>query len=385
MKKYRLQHKEMSLIKKMEALATQIWWVTSFSQWIPDYEMPEKLKQEVSKLVLAWEGNKYTMPNWILELRQEVCKFYKNFYQANFSTDEIMITAWAIEAINAFLLTILNEKWDEVIVLDPSYASYNNAIEIAWWKLVYCPIEKDLTLDVQKLKNTITPKTKAIIICNPNNPTWWIIEQDKMIEILEYIKDSDIYLACDEVYWHFLLEDNLNFDSATVLFEKYKENLVIINSWSKLFSITGWRIWYMIANEKLIHETIKIHDSLVTCAPSIAQYWVAKTIDSIPHLIDDIVKQIRDARDMVLERLSNMTNYIEFEKPKAWYYIFCKFKYTENDYDECMKILKEAKVSLVPWSAFWKQWKWYFRICFWRNLDILKEGLNRLEKYFKNK
>ncbi len=384
MRKYRLQHKEMSLIKKMEALATQMWWVTSFSQWIPDYEMPEKLRQEVAKLVLNWEASRYTLPNWILELRTKVSEFYKSFYGASFNTDEIMITAGAIEAINAILLTIINTPWDEVVLLDPSYASYNNAIEIAGWKLVYCPIEKDLSLDLQKLKDAITPNTKAIIICNPNNPTWWIIEQDKMIEILEHIKWTDICLICDEVYWHFLLEDNLWFDSATVLFEKYKDNLVVINSWSKLFSVTGWRIWYMIANEEIINETLKIHDSLVTCAPSIAQYGVARTIDSIPWLLDDIVKQIRDARDMVLDRLSDMTDYIEFEKPKAGYYIFCKFKYTDNDYDECMKILKEAKVSLVPWSAFWKQWKWYFRICFWRNLGVLKEGLDRLEKYFKS-
>ena len=98
----------MSLIKKMESLATQMWDVISFSQWIPDYGMPEKLKKEISKLVLEWKGNKYTEPNWILELRTKVSEFYKNYYHTSFSVDEIIITAGAIEAINSLLLTIIN-------------------------------------------------------------------------------------------------------------------------------------------------------------------------------------------------------------------------------------------------------------------------------------
>lgn len=199
--------------------------------------MPEKLKQETSKLILNWDANKYTHPMWIVELRKKVSEFYKSYYNSNFSKDEIVITARAIEAINSLLLTKLTNENDEVILLDPSYASYNNAIKIAWWKLIYCPTEKDL-----------------------------------------------------------------------------------INS-----------------------------------------------------------------RHIVLEELEKLTDYIEFEKPKAWYYIFCKLKYTNDDYNECLKILKEAKVSLVPGSAFWKTWKWYFRICFWRKSSTLKTWLKRLNKYFYNR
>ncbi len=382
MTKYRLGHKQMSMIKKMELLAGEMGWVTSFSQGIPDYGMPQKLKDEVSQLVLNWEGNRYTPVNGILELRENLKKFYKSFYWAEFGLDEIIITAGAIEAINSFLITVCNDSNDEIILLDPSYASYNNAIEIAGAKVVYCPIETDLTLDVEKLKAVINSNTKAIIICNPNNPTGGIIEQTKIKEILEYIKETETYLVCDEVYGHFLLEDDLGFDSATVLFEEYKKNLVVINSWSKTFSITGWRVWYMVAHAELIQETMKIQDSLVTCAPSFAQYWVARTIDIIPERTETIVSELKDARDIVLEQLGTMTDYIEFETPKAGYYIFCKFKYTTEDYDECMKILEKAKVSVVPWSAFWKTGVWYFRICFWRELDSLREWLKRLQKYF---
>lgn len=383
MKKYRLENKEMSLIKKMEALAKDIKWVISFSQGIPDYPMPEKLKQEVSKLILSWKANKYTHPMWIIELRKKVSEFYKKYNNSNFSKDEIVITAWAIEAINSFLLTIITDKKDEIILLDPSYASYNNAIEIAWGKNIYCPTEKDLSLDIEKLKKLINKNTKAIIICNPNNPTWWIIETKKIKEILEFIKNTDIYLVIDEVYEFFLLERWLDFKSATTLFDKYKNNLVIVNSWSKSFSITGWRIWYIIADKKLIKEFLKIHDSLVTCAPSIAQYWVLNSIDILLEWTEKIKKDLINSRDIVLKELETLKDYIEFEKPKAWYYIFCKFKYTDDDYSECMNILEKAKVSVVPGSAFWKKGKWYFRICFGRNLETLKQWLNRLEKYFK--
>jgi len=383
MRKYRLDNSSMSMIKKMELLATQMWWVVSLSQWIPDYKMPQKLIDEVSKILQEWEWNKYTPVNGILELRENLSGFYNSYYGAHFWVNEVLITSGAIEAINSFLLTISTDKNDEIILLDPSYASYNNAIKIAGSKLVYCPIEKNLELDVEKLKSSITNNTKAIIICNPNNPTGGIIESEKIREILEYIKETDIYLVCDEVYGHFLLEENLDFVSATTHFEEYKKNLVVINSWSKTFSITGWRIWFMIAENALIQEVMKIQDSLITCAPSFAQYWVARSLDIIPTRIPQIVSQIKKARNIVVTELENMGEFVELEIPKAGYYIFCKFKYTNDDYHECMKILEKAKVSVVPGSAFWKWWIWYFRICFWRELSTLKEGMKRLKKYFE--
>ncbi len=383
MRKYRLEDRNMSMIKKMELLSIQMWGVVSLSQWILDYKMPQKLVEQVSKMLEKWEWNKYTPVNGILELRENLSSFYKSYYGANFWVNEVLITSGAIEAINSFLLTISNNKNDEIVLLDPSYASYNNAIKIAGSKLVYCPIAKNLELDIEILKSTITSNTKAIIICNPNNPTGGIIEGEKIKEILEYIKGTDIYLVCDEVYGHFLLEDNLSFVSATTFFEEYKKNLVIINSWSKTFSITGWRIWFMVADNSLIQEVMKIQDSLITCAPSFAQYWVARSLDIIPTHIPRIIEELKKAREIVVQELNKMNTFIEFEIPKAGYYIFCKFKYTDDDYPECMSILERAKVSVVPGSAFGKWWIWYFRICFGRNLSTLQEWLKRLQTYFE--
>ncbi len=381
-KKYILEDSSMSLIKKMEVMAWKIPDCISLSQWIPDYPMPQELINEATNLLQEWVANKYVTPAWIIELREKLSKRYQKKYSANVSVNEIVITAGAIEAINALILTIITSPEDEVIILDPNYASYNNAIKISWAKLVYCNMNDNLSFNYKNLERLINKNTKAIITSNPNNPTGLILDQDEIKQILDLIDWSGTYFVCDEVYKYFLLNDDLNLSSSAVHFNDYRKNLVIIDSWSKTFSITGWRIWYIIWNEELMSEVVKVHDSLVTCAPSIAQYAILNSLDILDTRAKDITTILIKNRDYLVQELSKLNKYIIFETPKAWYYIFPKLLYTDDDCSECMKILEEAKVSVVPGSAFWSFWKGRFRICFGRKYEDLVEAVGRLKKYF---
>lgn len=246
------------------------------------------------------------------------------------------------------MLTVITHHEDEIIVFDPNYASYNNAIAIAGGKLKYCALNEDLSFNFENLEKLISPNTKAVVFSNPNNPTGLILDLDEIQQILERVKGTDIFVVCDEVYKDFLLEDSLNFSSAAAHFSKYSNNLVIINSWSKTFSITGWRVGYLIASELLVNEVIKVHDSLVTCAPSIAQYGISNSLGVMGEWNIKIVHNLRENREMVIEELSQLSSYISFEKPTAGYYVFPRFLYTDDDYKECMRILNKAHVSVVP-------------------------------------
>ena len=384
---YRLQKEEMSLIKLMELKAKNMWkWVVSLSQGIPWYDMPDELKKSLCDYTNNTKAKDYTLSQWILELREKIVDLYNPKYWSHFNSDEVLITSGAIEGISSLLLTLITKPTDEVLMLEPTYASYTNIIKITWAKHVSCPLNKKFWINFKKFKESINENTRAIVLVNPNNPTGTFIELDEIEKILKYIKWKNIYLITDEVYNYFLFnkEKWTNF-SHLKLFDKYKKQLVVINSWSKSFWITGWRIGYMIANKYLIKQVLKVHDSLVTCAPSHSQYAVMQNLDILFKYSEKINKQLEKRRDFVVEELNKMTKYIEFEIPEGSYYIFPKFKYTKEDYRECMRILEKVKLSLVPGSTFWKWWKGHFRICYGRDMKSLRIWLERLKKYFETK
>lgn len=381
---YRLERENMSLIKLMELKAKNMWeWVVSLSQGIPWYDMPESLKKSLCGYTNDTNAKDYTLSQWVLEFREKIANIYGEKYNCNLTEKEILITSWAIEWISSLILSIITKKTDEVIMFEPTYASYDNIIKIAWAKHKRVALDNNFQIDFKKLEKSITKNTRAIVLVNPNNPTWSLISLKDIEKILKMIKGKNIYLITDEVYNFFIFNKNKaeNF-SHLKLFDKYKKHLVIINSWSKSFGITGWRIGYMISNKYLIKQVLKIHDSLVTCAPSHSQYAVMQNLEELFNFSNKINIELEKRRDYVVERLSKMKEFIEFEIPEWSYYIFPKFKYTKNDYRECMKILHNVKLSLVPGKIFWKWWKWHFRICYWRDIKSLKIGLDRLEEYF---
>lgn len=382
--KFVLENQDMSYIKKMELEALKYSGVVSMAQWVPWYKVPDSIVEFVTEKISKWETNRYSIVPWISVLREQVALRYLQKYGVDINfQNEIIITAWAIQAITSIMLTIL-ASWDEVILIDPSYASYNWCIRVAKWNPVYVPLNLQLDIDVEKVKSSITDKTKAIIISNPNNPTGSIFWLDKIKEILDFIKWKDTLLVLDEVYDEFIYDGNI-FDSGIKLYNEYKSNLVIINSWSKTFWMTGWRVGYMICESKLFDEVLKVHDSMVTCAPVHSQWAALASFDIYDEWTENVRKQLQQRRDYVVDSLNSMTEYIDFNVPWAAYFVFPKFRYTDDDYSECLKILDQKQVCLVPGKGFGKMGEWRFRICFGRDFDDIKKALDRLYDYFRNR
>ncbi len=382
--KCNLEGQEMSMIKKMELEATKISGTVSLAQWVPWYNIPPQIVDSVIQKITGWQTNRYSIVPGIVPLREQVAiRYFKKYWVEIDFVNEMIITAWAIQAISALLLTILQEQ-DEVVLIDPCYASYNGCIKIAKWNPVYVALDVNLDLDVESIKKAITPETKAIVIANPNNPTGSIFSLEKFKEILDYISGRDIFLVIDEVYEEFIY-DWQSFDSGIKLYEQYKSNLIIINSWSKSFGMTGWRVWYLIAQAALTKEILKIHDSLITCAPVHSQWAALASFEIYDEWTAKVRKELQDCRDYAVKRLDKLKDYLEFHRPWAAYFVFPRFRYTDDDLGECMKILHEAKLSLVPGGGFGPRWVWHFRICFGRDFPDLKEWFDRLENYLLKK
>ena len=378
-----LSDQKLSVIKQVELEASWLENVVSLAQWIPWFNVPKDIVDSMIDKINKWFTNRYSIVPGILELREQIALQYLKKYNININYEnEVIITAWAIQAISTALLTLVENNKNEIILIDPSYASYQTAVKVARWTIVNSKLDENLDLDIEDIKSKITPKTKAILLCNPNNPTWSIFSYKKIEELVELWVKHDFYVILDEVYDEFIYENN-TFCSAAKLFEKYSSNLIIINSWSKIYGMTWWRIWFMISNSQLFHEFLKVHDSLVTCAPVHSQWAALASFQINDDWFTKIQKELKERRDFTINKLSQISEFVEFNIPQATYYIFPKFKYTNDDIQECIKILKEVWLALVPWSGFGSRGTWHFRICFWRDLNDLEEWLNRLIDYYK--
>ncbi len=384
---YKLENTEMSQIKAMELRAKimkNAWKnVISLSQWIPWYEAPEILKNAMKEHIDEKKSNDYTMGPGILELREKMCSIYNPKYNSEINVDEILVTAGAIEAIISVMLTIITKKSDEIIFIEPTYSSYSKIVDIAGGKKVFSSLTSDFKLDLKDIEDKITENTRAIILVNPNNPTGTFTDLKQVEELLKLCEKNNIYLLTDEVYNFYIFDKNVVDFSHLRLFPKYKKNLVVINSWSKAFWITGWRIWYLVTNEFFAREILKIHDSIISCAPSNSQYAILDSMDYLFEYTSEIKEKLLERRNYVVEKLNKFKKYIDFEIPKWSYYIFPKFKYTKDDVWECEKILEKANLVLVPWSWFWPWGKGCFRICYGREDYEIDEGLRRLWEYFE--
>lgn len=375
-----LENEEISLIKKFELEASKIPWVVSLAQWIPRYDVPKPIVEFLIEQIKNWKTNRYSIVPGIPQLRDQIATRYLQKYNIELDPEKnIIITAGAIEAISSFLLATLFPG-DEVILVDPTYASYRWCILTARWKPILAPLDDNRDINVETIKTLISEKTKAIVFPNPNNPTWSIFSEEKIEEILKIASSKNIRIVVDEVYDEFVY-DWYKFESAIKFWKNYK-NLIIVNSWSKTFGMTWRRIWYIIGEEKIIKEVLKVHDNLLTCAPVHSQRAALATFEIYDEWTNQIKKHLQKRRDYVIKELEDLKEFIDFHIPKAAYFVFPKFKYTDDDYWECLNILKKAKLAVVPWSWFGKRWKWHFRICFWRDWKDLEEGIKRLKNYF---
>ncbi len=365
----------------MENEAAKLSDVVSLAQGVPWYPVPHAIQEFVMEKIKKWQTNRYSVTPGIPQLRQQIAlRYYKKYWIDIDFDNEVVITAGAIQAISSILLTLVDTN-DEVILIDPCYASYKGCVLTSKWKFKYAPLDENLDLDVGAVLDNINENTKVILLANPNNPTGSIFPVEKIKAILDYIKWKDIVLIVDEVYDEFIYDEN-DFVSVASIYQEYKENLIITNSWSKTFGMTGWRIGYFMTNSKLTSEIIKIHDWLITCAPVHSQWAALASFEIYDSWTDRIRKDLHQKRKYAIERCQRLSWYIDFKIPDAAYFLFPKFKYTDDDYWQCLKILKEQNLSLVPGLWFGDKGKWHFRLCFGRDFDDLEEGFDRLWRYF---
>ncbi|MBI4779289.1 pyridoxal phosphate-dependent aminotransferase [Candidatus Falkowbacteria bacterium] len=378
----RVKNLQLSVIKQMELRAAKYPDVISLAQGIPSFDTPACIKRRVERALRAGVVAKYSLSPGLPELREmiEISLAKENmFYDWQ---KEIIATAGSIEGLTAAILAI-SEPGDEIILPSPTYVSYKEVINLAGCTPVFVPLNeaKGWTLELDKFKEAITPKTKAILFCNPNNPTGTIYSREELISLAELAEKHNLFIISDEVYKDFVYSGSEKIFSLAEL-PKMRQRIIRVFSFSKSHAMTGWRIGFIHSDESVIKEILKVHDCLVTCAPVISQYAAMGALEMGDRDVADFKKHYNLRRDLICSRLDRLNKFLHYIKPNGAYFVFPKILGNSDSKALALEILDKVQVAVVPGIAFGPNGEGHIRLSFGRTEKHINIAFDRLEKFF---
>jgi len=381
----RLELVNPSEIRRLFDLAAGMKDVISLGIGEPDFDTPEHIK-EYAKEALD-KGYTHYGPNAGLPiLREAIAKKLKeqNGIEAD-PKSEIMVLVGANQAFLMGLATFLKDG-EEVLIPSPMFVSYAPAVILAGGKPVEVPTyeENEFRLSIDDLKKHVSDKTRALIINTPNNPTGAVLTKRDIEEIADFAVEHDLIVLSDEVYEHFVYDGARNYSIASL--DGMFERTITINGFSKTFAMTGWRLGFVTAPTWIIERMTRFQMYNATCPVTFVQYAAAKALEDERSwkAVEEMRKEYNRRRNLVWKRLNEMG--LPTVKPRGAFYIFPRIRdtgLTDKEFSELM--LKEARVAVVPGSAFGKAGEGYIRISYATAYEKLDEAMDRMEKVLGEK
>ena len=345
----------------------------------PDFETPWHV---VDEGIYSLERGKtfYTSNSGLKELRQEICKWYGRKYNVKYMPEsECLVTVGGSEGIDLALRALINQG-DEVIIPEPCYVSYVPCAALAGAVPVTIDLknENQFKLTAEELEAAITEKTKVLILSFPNNPTGAVMSREDLLPIAELCKKHDIYVISDEIYSELTYSEQGHFSIGAL--PDMKERTIIVNGFSKAYAMTGWRLGYALAPERIAKLMTKIHQFCIMCAPTTSQYAAIEAIRNGDKDITVMRKSYDERRRFLFKRLSDM-GMPAFE-PLGAFYIFPSIQRFGMSSDEfATQLLKQQRLAVVPGNAFGASGEGFIRISYAYSIDRLREAMDRIEQF----
>lgn len=367
-------------IRKFFDIAAEMKDVISLGVGEPDFDTPWHIRDE-GIYSLEKGRTAYTSNAGLKELKMEIAKYLKRRFEVTYDYDkEMMITVGGSEAIDIALRAML-DPGDEVLIPQPSYVSYMPCTVLANGKPVIINLkeENDFRLTAQELEEAITPRTKILVLPFPNNPTGAIMERKDLEAVAKVVIEHDLYVISDEIYAELTyLDDHVTIASLPGM----RERTVLINGFSKAYSMTGWRLGYVCAPEAILEQMLKIHQYAIMCAPTNSQYAAVEAVRNGDADVKEMRQEYNGRRRYLVKRLRDM-GLSCFEPYGAFYAFPCikQFHMTSDEF--ATRMLQEEKVVVVPGTAFGACGEGFLRISYAYSLSKLKEALDRMEGFIE--
>ena len=365
-------------IRKFFDIANQLEDCISLGVGEPDFITPWHIREAA---IHAIEKGRtfYTGNKGLPQLRNGICDYYKRRFNVDYDPEEnCIVTVGGSEAIDIVLRTLLNEG-DEVILPTPAYVAYAAIIEMAGGKVVEVELQEndEFKLKPEMLKRCITSKTKAIILNFPGNPTGGIMAREDYEKIVPILAEHKIFAITDEIYAELTYEGK---HVSIAEFEQIKDRVIVINGFSKAYSMTGYRIGYILGHKDLINMILKIHQYAIMCATTPCQYACIEAVYNGDSDIEEMFNSFKQRRNYIVKELNRIG--LKTHMPAGAFYVFPSIKVTGlSSEDFCEKLLDEENLALVPGNAFGDAGEGYVRISYAYSLDEIKKAIEKLEHF----
>ena len=337
----------------------------------PDHNTDSQIcKKAVSSIKSG--DTKYTHSLGVAELREELSLFYKKKYNISVSAQNVIVTTGSSPALFLCFASIL-DPGDEIILTDPHYACYPQIIKIAGGvpRFVRIYEQEDFQIDVSRLKKLISKKTKAILINSPSNPTGMLVNND----VMEQLAELRIPIISDEIYHGLVYEGK----EQSIL--EFTESAIVVSGFSKLYSMTGWRLGYMIVPDPYVRPIQKLQQNLFISANSFVQSSGIEALRLSDNKIKNIVGKYKKRRDIMVTGLRDLGFDIKKVPDGAFYVFINTKKINTNSYELAFDILEKSHVALTPGIDFGSGGEGYLRFSYANSVENIKEGIARLKKY----
>ena len=369
-------------IRKFFDIAAEMKDVISLGVGEPDFDTPWHIRDE-GIYSLEKGRTAYTSNAGLKELKIEIAKYLERRFQVSYDYDtEMMITVGGSEAIDMAMRAML-DPGDEVLIPQPSYVSYMPCAVLANGAPVIINLkeENEFRLTAQELEDAITPKTKLLVLPFPNNPTGAVMERKDLEAIAEVVKKHDLFVLSDEIYAELTYLEGKDHVTIASL-PGMRERTVLINGFSKAYSMTGWRLGYACAPKVILEQMLKIHQYAIMCAPTTSQYAAVEAVRNGDADVAGMREEYNGRRRYLMHRFREMDLKC-FEPYGAFYAFPCIQEFGMSSEEFATRMLQEEKVVVVPGTAFGDCGEGFLRISYAYSLKDLKHALERIERFLK--
>ena len=350
----------------------------------PNFETPEHIKESCIK-ALREGRTKYGTEPGLPAMRQAVADKYRTQFGRTYDMDHVMVTIGGVEGIFMALMTILNPG-DEVIIPDPAYTCYVGQTLTLGGVPVRVPLyeEHGFRLQAEDLEKAITPKTKAIIITYPSNPLGAVLDRADGEALAKVIKKHNIMVISDEVYEKIIFDGREHFSLAQI--ESIKDQVLVVNSLSKTYAMTGWRLGYVVGTDKdIMRHMFKMQQAVASCLPIFTMQAGADAINGPQDCVEDMRRQYERRRDLLYNGLKEIPGMKPFRTEGS----FCTFinikDFGVSSWEFSKELLVNAGVMTIAGTAFGEMGEGYLRICFANSDENILEGVKRIKEYVERR
>ena len=355
--------------------------VLSFSMGEPDFNSPESACEAAIDAINRGESH-YTLNPGIIELRREVCDYYKRRFGLDYTPTEVIIAPGA-KALLYEALQALVDEGDEVVLFSPAWVSYVEQLHMAGGtEKVVDTIATNLLPTKENLLAAIGPKTVGIILNSPSNPTGAIYPAETMKMIAEVAKEKDLWIIFDEIYERFVYAPAKHVNILSVAPE-IKDRVLIINGVSKVYAMTGWRIGYALGPQDIVAKINTLQTHLTSNACSIAQWAAYGALKGAEAYADTMLDEFAKRRRVIIDLIRDMP-YVKVKEPEGSFYVFVDIRECPipDDMEFCEKLLNEKYVAAVPGTAFFAPG--FLRLSYACSMENIKEGMARMKTFLEN-